>query len=128
MASDLDEEYREIQKLLSSSETQNILHNACYRTNNRYAYTYDLTKKSDPKEFKYYNFTPTYDPWCLFCNVKNCSNKCSKCKMIYFCNTECQRKAWPIHKKHCGRDLFTVCILCGSEDNLVFKCMNCPVK
>ncbi len=128
MANDQGTEYEKIQQLMSLPETQNRLHDACYKTNNRYAYKYDLKGKPDPKEIKYYNFTHTVDPWCLYCNKKNCTLKCSKCKIIYFCNAECQKKAWPIHKKHCGRNLFTVCILCGTADDITFKCKNCPVK
>ena len=79
---------------------------------------------------KIFNFVPTYDKWCLYCDNRNCEKKCSKCKSVYFCNEHCQKKTWKIHKKHCGRNLFSNCITCGK--NIVSKdyekCFNCPVK
>ena len=27
--------------------------------------------------------------------------KCSRCKVIYYCGVDCQRKHWPSHKKEC---------------------------
>ena len=27
--------------------------------------------------------------------------RCSRCKSVYYCNTECQRAHWPSHKKIC---------------------------
>ncbi|XP_068595721.1 histone-lysine N-methyltransferase SMYD3 [Brachionichthys hirsutus] len=27
--------------------------------------------------------------------------RCSQCKMAYYCNTTCQRGAWPVHKREC---------------------------
>jgi len=87
----------------------------CYKTNNRYAYLNDLNKSIPWTEFKIYNFVPTYDKWCLYCDNKNCSLRCSRCKYVYFCNEQCQNKAWSIHKKHCGRNLFTICITCGNN-------------
>jgi len=124
----LDAEYKEIQRMLSCPEIENKLMMACYKSNNRYAYKYDKTGKSDIKESKYYNFAPTTDLWCLYCDAKNCTLKCSKCKSVYFCDKECQKQSWSIHKKHCGKDLFSVCILCGTSDDLNFKCSKCPVK
>ena len=26
---------------------------------------------------------------------------CGKCKITFYCGTECQKKHWPMHKKHC---------------------------
>ena len=27
--------------------------------------------------------------------------KCGRCKEAYYCSRECQKWAWPVHKKHC---------------------------
>ena len=27
--------------------------------------------------------------------------RCGRCKEAYYCSRECQRWAWPVHKKHC---------------------------
>ena len=109
---------------LSSIEKQN-LYPKCYLTNNNIAYKY-VTKDIPDSELKIYNFVPTYDKWCLGCPSKNATKKCSKCKSVYFCDKKCQEKCWKVHKKHCKRDLFTICSLCG-KDNPKIKCDDCPV-
>ena len=93
----------------------------CYLTNNRFAYKFERDKKIPEDEMKYFNFVPTYDKWCLFCDRKGCTSICSKCKYVYFCDQKCQRKSWKIHKTHCNRDLFGLCIACGSN-NIKIKC------
>ena len=27
--------------------------------------------------------------------------RCGRCKEAYYCSRECQKWAWPVHKKHC---------------------------
>jgi MYND finger protein len=73
------------------------------------------------------NFIPTYQDWCLGCDKTNVKFRCSKCRTVKFCSVSCQRKCWPIHKKHCGRDLFTHCIVCGS-DKVTLTCDKCPIR
>lgn len=102
---------------------KNQLASYCYLTNNRFSYKYDRDLKVPEDELKLLNFVPTYDKWCLFCDSKNCLLRCSKCKYVYFCNKECQQKSWKIHKKHCNRDLFSLCINCGLN-NTEIKCEN----
>lgn len=102
----------------------------CYESNNNYAYYAD---KNDTKgmyrEAKMVNFVPTYDPWCLNCGYKDCNLRCSKCRSVYFCSVDCQRNANPTHRKHCGRDLFTVCMKCGKKvTEECLSCDKCPVK
>lgn len=98
----------------------------CYLTNNNFAYKYD-TNSDYEDEIKIENFVPTYDKWCLNCGAKDAKGRCSKCKSVYFCNADCQKKCWPVHKKHCGRNLFILCINCGKE-NPSLKCADCPVR
>lgn len=99
-----------------------------YKTSNRFAY-FDVTCDSVNKiaEMKHLNFVPAVDHWCLYCNNKFAHMRCGQCKFVYFCNEECQRKAWSVHKKHCGRDLFCICANCGKE-NIPLSCADCPVK
>lgn len=103
--------------------------NHCYQTNNRFAYKFDVSNSIPDDELKTDNFVPTYDKWCLYCDNKSARFKCSRCKFVYFCSKSCQKKSWKIHKKHCGRDLFILCIYCGSE-NPTIKCEKegCKVK
>lgn len=41
--------------------------------------------------------------YCDACNEENPSKKCSKCKQVQYCDRECQRLHWFIHKKTCGK-------------------------
>lgn len=121
----MDKSYLKIKEKIAKDKP--YLDTICYKTNNRFAYKQDLTGVAPEVELKIYNFTPTYDKWCLYCDNKNCKFRCSSCKLIYYCDRECQRKSWIIHKNHCKRDLFCVCILCG-KDNPKIVCDKCPVK
>lgn len=38
---------------------------------------------------------------CGFCKKNNVTQKCSKCKKMYYCGVECQKKHWKYHKKNC---------------------------
>ena len=49
------------------------------------------------------------------------------CKFVYYCDENCRKKSWEIHKNHCKRNLFCICIVCG-KDEPRFKCDSCPVK
>ncbi|GAA5880627.1 hypothetical protein JCM1840_002274 [Sporobolomyces johnsonii] len=44
---------------------------------------------------------PLHD--CTICDNKT-SNRCSGCRLVYFCSRDCQRLLWPTHKAQCGRD------------------------
>lgn len=116
--------------------TANITH--CYQSDNNFAYKYDrylanqtiANQQSVLADLKLTNFVLTYDTWCLYCNNKiDVTKRCAGCHAVYFCDEKCQRKAWPLHKKHCQRDLFTLCIQCGvSVKNKFLRCEACPVK
>ena len=36
---------------------------------------------------------------------KTSETKCARCKIIYYCGRECQRKHWRVHKKRCQTKL-----------------------
>lgn len=40
---------------------------------------------------------------CSTCSEENAAKKCSKCKAVRYCDRECQRLHWFIHKKECAR-------------------------
>jgi hypothetical protein len=46
----------------------------------------------------------THQPceWCCKMDV-HASKKCAQCQAVWYCNVECQRQAWPEHKKHCHK-------------------------
>jgi hypothetical protein len=116
--------------LLELAQNDPYFQKCCYLTDNYFAYYYDA-KKDFKRNMKMTNFVPTYDKWCLECDKRYVKLRCSKCKSVYFCNEKCQKKAWDIHKKHCGRDLFSICCSCGSniDQNTAIKCIGeCPVK
>lgn len=54
------------------------LYKYCYLTNNNFAYK--------------------YDKWCLNCSTKDVDFRCGKCKSVFFCDVNCQKKCWKIHK------------------------------
>ena len=46
--------------------------------------------------------TPKKSRICLQClsSVKSLLT-CSRCQSAHYCNSDCQRQHWPIHKKNC---------------------------
>lgn len=38
---------------------------------------------------------------CAYCSQENCVARCSICKSVYYCSTDCQKKHWATHKHHC---------------------------
>lgn len=42
-------------------------------------------------------------PYCSTCGEEKPAKKCSKCKTVQYCDRECQRLHWFIHKKACNR-------------------------
>lgn len=41
--------------------------------------------------------------FCSTCGDEKPDKKCSKCKEVQYCDRECQRLHWFIHKKECAR-------------------------
>ena len=42
----------------------------------------------------------------IVCDNKDCDNKgptknCSRCKLVYYCSRDCQKKDWKTHKTDC---------------------------
>ena len=40
---------------------------------------------------------------CATCGEERAPKKCSKCRQVQYCDRECQRLHWFIHKKECAR-------------------------
>lgn len=40
---------------------------------------------------------------CVTCGEEKATKKCSKCKAVQYCDRECQRLHWFLHKKECAR-------------------------
>ncbi|KAK0081420.1 hypothetical protein PV325_012209 [Microctonus aethiopoides] len=40
---------------------------------------------------------------CVTCGEDKATKKCSKCKAVQYCDRECQRLHWSLHKKECAR-------------------------
>lgn len=41
--------------------------------------------------------------YCSTCGDEKPDKKCSKCKAVQYCDRECQRLHWFMHKKTCAR-------------------------
>jgi hypothetical protein len=39
--------------------------------------------------------------WCWNCKAENPGKCCSRCRLAKYCNTECQKANWPLHKTKC---------------------------
>ena len=48
-------------------------------------------------------FADTSTPYCSTCGEESAPKKCSKCKAVQYCDRECQRLHWFMHKKACAR-------------------------
>lgn len=40
---------------------------------------------------------------CAFCSQDRCVDKCSRCRKVYYCSPECQKKHWKTHKDLCKK-------------------------
>lgn len=109
------------------SEIFELNKNILYKVDNNFAYKYETNIDRSKEDLKLSNFVPTYDRWCIYCGKKNVDYRCGRCKSVYFCDQDCQKQAHRIHKNHCNRNLFCVCICCGS-DQVLLKCEKCPAK
>lgn len=119
---------------VSYDEIENYVVSNSLKCSNYVAFYHQLSK-SDPsfknfvmQDSKCLNFVTSYDKWCLMCRNVDANKRCSKCLSVYFCSDKCAKISWPIHKLHCGRNIFNNCITCGASDVPFEKCPRCPVK
>lgn len=70
-----------------------------------------LTSKNPPSALSVINCTINGQrgfvdaiPYCSTCGEEKPAKKCSKCKSVQYCDRECQRLHWFVHKKACNRE------------------------
>lgn len=39
--------------------------------------------------------------FCGYCSKPDCTKRCAKCKEVYYCSDQCQKKHWSAHKPQC---------------------------
>lgn len=42
-------------------------------------------------------------PVCATCGEEKVSKKCSQCKSVQYCDRDCQKYHWFVHKKYCKK-------------------------
>ena len=52
---------------------------------------------------------PATDETCRAMRSERKLSRCGKCKWVFYCNATCQRRAWPAHKKACGKAVESLC-------------------
>lgn len=64
---------------------------------------------------------------CATCGKENADSKCSKCKMVYYCSSECQQKDWQSHKETCFpfRQGVALCDVCNATQEVEHNCCQC---
>lgn len=92
-----------------------ILDNA-FASHNSEFIEFLLRNSQNPQEllarFPFEHIQPTSDlfKWCMdlaylricaHCKRENCTNKCAKCKKVYYCDSKCQKADWQKHKQIC---------------------------
>lgn len=40
---------------------------------------------------------------CAQCAIKHAKKRCSACRRVFYCSVECQKAAWPDHKRNCRK-------------------------
>lgn len=54
--------------------------------------------------------------YCSTCGEEKPDKKCSKCKEVQYCDRECQRLHWFMHKKTCTRPTTTPVASASSQE------------
>lgn len=62
-----------------------------------------LLSKAKQKEEKQKDEKPFYYCWSCLKVSEELLKKCSRCHFALYCNRDCQKKHYPVHKHHCSR-------------------------
>ena len=64
--------------------------------------TAELQSMYNAKEYVDYEYSQP-ETHCAFCKMKNKTKtkRCSRCRGVYYCNSDCQIKDWALHKETC---------------------------
>lgn len=59
---------------------------------------------------------------CSACRAMGARSRCLRCRSVFYCNVECQRAHWKLHRKTCGKfstdyvDVDTACMIASKHD------------
>lgn len=62
-----------------------------------------LTSNSENKKTTNLITSTAQSKICHSCNQSPAKNICGRCKVVFYCNTECQKNDWPKHKTICKK-------------------------
>ena len=58
--------------------------------------------------------------------VTEASNRCTRCKLAYYCSKKCQKDDWPAHKPHCTADANTTLETCKAASTHSVMAIHTP--
>lgn len=99
-----------------------ILNNSDYYNNYKNLLFLFLADSSDSRLEKDSVHKIMVEYFCTTC-CNRCMKRCSRCKISYYCSSDCQQTEWPYHRQFCKLSIYS-CANCN-KDGCSTKCYKC---